>query len=118
MSLKDFYVSIGGNYDDAMGRMTDENFILKYVLKFSGFEELNGIKAALNSEDWSEAFRNCHSLKGMAGNLGFERLYNTSSELCEILRPCVKPACDIRPLVDKTEALLTEIKENKKITEQ
>ena len=33
-----------------------------------------------------EAFRAAHTLKGVAQNLGFEKLYKPSSELAEILR--------------------------------
>ena len=118
MSLKQFYDSISGNYEDAIERMTDEKFIQKYVIKFSGFDEFYAMKNAIQSDDWTEAFRNCHSLKGMAGNLGFVKLFKITSELCDILRPCVSPCVDIDSLVTKTEELLNEIKLNKALIEQ
>ena len=40
----------------------------------------------MRSNNWEEAFRAAHTLKGVSQNLGFTRLYESSHEITEALR--------------------------------
>lgn len=86
MTLQECYAAMGGNYDDAIGRLRSEKLVQKFVLKFlndDSFQLLNDSVAAGNYED---AFRAAHTIKGVCQNLSFERLQNSSSLLTDALR--------------------------------
>ena len=46
---------------------------------------------SMETENWEEAFRAAHTIKGMCQNLDFTRLYRSSSALSEALRHGVTP---------------------------
>lgn len=72
-----------------------------------------GQPGAINSQDWEAAFRAAHTLKGVAQNLGFQRLYLSSAALTEALRgpkPLTDPALREAVAMDQA-ALLTAIQE-------
>ena len=50
---------------------------------YSSFDELC---EAVDRSDWERAFRAAHTLKGVAQNLGFDRLYAVSVPLTEAMR--------------------------------
>ena len=86
MTLQECYAAMGGNYEDAIGRLRSEKLVQKFVLKFlndDSFQLLNDSVAAGNYE---EAFRAAHTIKGVCQNLSFERLQNSSSQLTDALR--------------------------------
>lgn len=86
MTLQECYAAMGGNYDDAIGRLRSEKLVQKFVLKFlndDSFQLLNDSVAAGNYE---EAFRAAHTIKGVCQNLSFERLQNSSALLTDALR--------------------------------
>ena len=58
----------------------------KFVLKYADDRTCLELADAIESQDWSAAFRAAHTLKGIALNLGFDSLYTASSELTEVLR--------------------------------
>ena len=58
-------------------------------------------RASALQQDWEAAFRGAHTLKGVAQNLGFERLYQVSAVLTEAMRGN-KPLED-RSLLDAVE---------------
>ena len=86
MTVPEFYESIRGDYDGVMSRLMKQERILKYVGKFFGGAGLAELDKALSEQRWPDAFREAHSMKGMALNLGFSVLAASSSELCEALR--------------------------------
>ena len=86
MTVPEFYESIRGDYDGVMSRLMKQERILKYVGKFFGGTGLTEMDKALSEQRWPDAFREAHSMKGMALNLGFSVLAASSSELCEALR--------------------------------
>ena len=44
------------------------------------------LKQALKDKNYEDAFRSAHTLKGVCQNLSFDRLYEVSHELTELLR--------------------------------
>ena len=79
MTLQEFYDRIGGDYKATISRLPSEALIKKFVLKYPGDPSFNQLKDAL-------AFRASHTLKGVAQNLGMDRLYKTAATLCDAVR--------------------------------
>ena len=79
MTLQEFYDRIGGDYKATISRLPSEALIKKFVLKYPGDPSFNQLKDALAAQDWELAFRASHTLKGVAQNLGMDRLYKTAA---------------------------------------
>ncbi len=72
---------------DAMDRMDDdaslyERLALKYLSNTNYFD----LVAAMEVKDYDSAYNAAHTLKGVAGNLSFAKLYQVASTICEALR--------------------------------
>ena len=73
--------------EDAIKRFVNkEDRYIKYLKMFGSGSDIHNFLVALDREDVAAAFDICHTLKGVAGNLGFSIIYQYSSEACEILR--------------------------------
>ena len=86
MTLQEFYTRIGGNYDDTLRRIPSEALVRKFVLKYPNDPSFGQLKDALAAQDWETAFRASHTLKGVAQNLGMDRLYKAAAALCDAVR--------------------------------
>lgn len=81
--------------------------------KVPGDTSWGSLESAIHSQDWEAAFRAAHTLKGVAQNLGFQKLYLSSTALTEALRgpkPLTDPALREAVALDQA-ALLTAIQE-------
>ena len=87
MNLEEFYAQIGGDYVDTLQRLCNENMVKKFVKKYQDDPTCADLHNAVERQDWEAAFRGAHTLKGVAQNLGFERLYQAAAVLTEALRP-------------------------------
>lgn len=108
MTLQEFYLAVGGSYNEVLERLMDEQRVLKYLRRFTTTTEYDEMQQAIASEDWETAFRNSHSIKGMALNLCLGNLATTSSALCETMRHG-EPTVDIAPLLAETEEKYKEV---------
>ena len=86
MSLKTCYEMLGGNYDEALGRLFSERIMQKFVLKFLNEGSYELLMTALDAKNGEEAFRAAHTLKGVCLNLSFDKLLHSVEPLCEALR--------------------------------
>lgn len=86
MNLEEFYAQIGGDYADTLQRLCNENMVKKFVKKYQDDPTCADLHNAVLQQDWEVAFRGAHTLKGVAQNLGFERLYQVSAVLTEAMR--------------------------------
>lgn len=86
MGLKECYQRIGGNYEDAVGRLYSEKLVRKFVLKFLNDPSFGLLEKSLDEKNYEEAFRAAHTIKGVCQNLSFTRLQDSSSALTEALR--------------------------------
>lgn len=87
MTIREFYEKINGDYEGTILRLRKEELIKKYVLKSKECNDMDNLTNSLKEGDWSSAFRYSHNLKGLCANLGFTVLGESSSRLCELLRP-------------------------------
>ena len=86
MTLQEFYAQIGGSYADTVHRLCSESFVLHFVKKYPANPSFDELCEAVGRSDWESAFRAAHTLKGVAQNLGFDRLYAVSVPLTEAMR--------------------------------
>ncbi|MCI9068137.1 MAG: Hpt domain-containing protein [Lachnospiraceae bacterium] len=94
MTLKECYEAIGGNYEEVVGRLRSERLIQKFTLKFLDDKSLELLKRSLREENYEEAFRAAHTIKGICQNLSFDRLLASDSALTEALRDGKSPEAD------------------------
>lgn len=100
MTVEQFYVEIGGNYEEVLSRLCKKERIAKYLHKFGASDESSNLDQMLNDKNYEEAFRCVHSIKGMSLNLGLVGLQKISSDLCEELR-------NGAPVNDVTDMVIT-----------
>ena len=86
MTLQECYTAMGGNYEDAIGRLRSERLVRKFVLKFLDDGSYDLLCRSLEEQNYPEAFRAAHTIKGVCQNLSFTRLYEVSNRLNEALR--------------------------------
>lgn len=87
MTIKEGYELFGGNYEEVLYRLRNEERIAKYAFKFLDDTSFATLKEALSSGDIETAFRAAHTLKGVCQNLSFTKLYESSNAITEELRP-------------------------------
>ena len=94
MTLRECYAAMGGDYDDAMGRLRSEKLVNKFVLRFLDDQSCDLLCASMEAKNYEEAFRAAHTIKGICSNLAFTALGRSSSELSEALRYGYTPGAD------------------------
>nr|WP_325180240.1 Hpt domain-containing protein [uncultured Oscillibacter sp.] len=94
MTLQECYAAMGGNYDDALGRLRSERLVQKFVLKFLADGSYDLLCRSLEEKNYEEAFRAAHTIKGVCQNLSIDKLQASSSRLCESLRNGYSPEAD------------------------
>lgn len=101
MTVKECYDRLGGDYEGVVSRLLKEERVKKYMLKFLDDDSFALLRTSLQEGNMENAFRAAHTLKGVCQNLGFERLYQSSGQLTELLRS--KAEDDVSELLAKTE---------------
>lgn len=86
MTLKEIYENVGGDYSDVVKRLVSEEFVMRFVLKFSADDSFATLTRAMETRNAEKAFRAAHTLKGVAQNLGFGNLGRSASAITEVLR--------------------------------
>ena len=94
MLLKECYDAFGGSYEVVKTRLPKDSLIEKFVIKFLSEPSYDHLCQALAQEDYENAFRDAHSLKGVSLNLGFEKLGKSSGDLTEYLRGWAEKGID------------------------
>ena len=86
MNLRECYETIGGDYDEVLGRLCSERLVQKFVLMFLDDKSYEQLWDSMESGDRETAFRAAHTIKGICQNLAFTRLYESDHQLTEALR--------------------------------
>ena len=105
MTLKECYAALGGDYDEAMGRLRSERLVQKFVLKFLEDGSYRLLQDSLAAGDRNEAFRAAHTIKGVCANLAFNTLLASSEKLTESFR-------DGKPPQPGEEELIRQVDEH------
>ena len=85
--MKQDLIEWGVNWDDVKERfMGNEDLVQKFMLKFLNDKSFDELTAGLQNKNAEEAFKGCHSLKGVSGNLALDGMRPDVLELTEILR--------------------------------
>ena len=86
MTIQECYQAMGGDYSQVVIRLPSESIIRKFIAKFPEDDSYPHLLQAMEAGNREEAILAAHALKGVSGNLGFARLYASSSLLTEKLR--------------------------------
>ena len=86
MTLQECYAALEGEYQGVLGRLWSLRLVQKFVLKLLKDGSYDLLLRSMAEENWQEAFRAAHTIKGVCQNLDFTRLYRSSSQLSEALR--------------------------------
>lgn len=77
----------GADVDGAMRRfMGNEALYSKFLGKFKDDTSYASLIASLDQENFEEAFKCAHTLKGVCANLGLDPLSQSASKITELLR--------------------------------
>ncbi len=104
--LKQKLVENGADVDSTIRRfMGNEALYLKFLLKFKDDPNFENLIVNLDQENYEEAFKCAHTLKGVSANLGLDPIYESASELTELLRGKSGPEVDREEVAEKRQAL-------------
>ncbi|WP_051204885.1 Hpt domain-containing protein [Butyrivibrio sp. VCD2006] len=85
--MKQELIDWGVNWSDVQERfMGNEDLVEKFMLKFLNDSSFNALTEGLAAKNAEEAFKGCHTLKGVTGNLALDGMRPDVLELTEILR--------------------------------
>lgn len=94
--LKEQLKNVGVDVDTGLKRfMNNEALYMKFLNKFLTEPTYEQLKECIQKEDYPEAFRQAHTLKGVSANLSLTLLADKVSQLVELLRNCENPTEEI-----------------------
>ena len=101
----------GINYTAGLRRfMEDEDLYNEMLTAFLADKSFAKAFDAFNKRDYSALFEQAHVLKGASGSLDMTELYQSSSELAELLRHNKEPdEASISVLFDKMQAAYYQV---------
>lgn len=77
----------GVDTDGALRRFSNNTGLYeRFLVKFPSDENFGRIKPALDAGDFETALTAAHTLKGVSGNLGMDRLYRACTEIVSLIR--------------------------------
>ena len=103
MTLQECYAAVGGSYEEVTQRLRSERIVQKFVIKFLADGSYDLLIRSMEEENYGEAFRAAHTIKGVCQNLSFTKLYESSNQLSEALRSGLSP---------EAPGLLEQVKED------
>ena len=86
MNVKQFYIDVKGNYENALAIMMNDAFIAKMLTKFMDNNIYDQIISSYEKKDYRALFAASHSYKGVAGNLALTPLYELACTITEATR--------------------------------
>jgi len=104
MTVKELYEKIGGDYDEALKRLSMDMLVGRFILRFLDDPSCKSLLSAWEHQDETELFEAAHSAKGVCANLALTRLADIAGVITEATRPgneTAKSGIDIAPLVDE-----------------
>lgn len=109
MTVQECYEKINGNYKGVIARLMTEERVKKFAMMFLKDTSCEKLQESLAAEDYAEAFRAAHTLKGICQNLDFTGLQEPANELTELLRdlegtqPSEEAKAQVQVLMDQVQ---------------
>ena len=106
---KEKLVAIGVNYEEGKARFCGQAALYeKYLLKLFDDDTMEKLEQAMQQDNYEEAFKLAHNLKGTSGNLSVNKLYNKVCELVTAFRANEKAEI-LNMLFEQTREIYDEI---------
>ena len=86
MNLRECYMKLDGNYDEVVQRLQNEYIVEKFMFKFLKDKSFNFLKISIQNENYEDAHRYVHTIKGICQNLSFTRLFESSNLVTKALK--------------------------------
>lgn len=87
MNLERFYKGRDEDYPVILGRfMGNEGLLEKFVRNFPDDPTYQLLCDAMEAGDWEQVEMSAHTLKGVAANLSFSKLFQASADLVNTIR--------------------------------
>lgn len=78
---------LGVNLDITMDRfMQNEDLYFRCLGKFQNDKNFDNMILAIDNKNANDAFEAAHALKGVAANLGLDKLYSQTATIVEVFR--------------------------------
>lgn len=94
MKVSECLSVLGGDYENVMGRMMNEERVKRFLLMFCEDTSFKDLCAGMETGNYEKAFRSAHTLKGVCANLGLENLRISADAITEALRGNVNNGAD------------------------
>lgn len=108
MELKDLKDVIDIDIDGSLARFGNmESFYIKFLKKFTDDKSFTNLKEALENNNIDKIGEEAHTLKGVAGNLGLNKVYQYSVELMRLAKK--NNLAEIREIVEKLEEEIEKV---------
>ncbi len=86
-SMKAELEGAGVNVEETLRRfMNNEMLMIKFLRKFVDDENMNKLRVLIADKNYQGVLPVAHTLKGVCGNLGFVKLYELFSRMCQDCR--------------------------------
>lgn len=86
-SFKNELIKAGVDYDGAVTRFVgSEEIYEQFLYRFTDDKNLSQLEECLSKGDIGTAFKRAHTLKGLSANYGFNKMFEATLPVVEILR--------------------------------
>lgn len=96
MTVQQYYAAIGADYNEVIRRLGNEDRIRRFLLKFPADQSFSILCHSLAENQYEEAFRAAHSLKGISMNLGLTPLQSPAAQSPKRSAPGLPPRISAR----------------------
>ena len=110
MTIQECYQTLGGDITQVEQRLPSISLVKRFITKFLSDDSFPHLCRAMQDGQREEAFRAAHTLKGVSANLSFGRLFSSTSQLTELLRP------ETETISQEAVLLLEEVKRDYELT--
>lgn len=91
----------GADVDTTLKRfLGKEELYLKFIKKFQDDKNMESLQEHFANGEYKGVFESVHSLKGVAGNLGLNPVYDISAQICDLLRGKQDAEVDVAKLTE------------------
>ena len=98
--------------------MGNKAIYMKMLLLVKKDTSFAGLKEALLEKDYKKAFEQGHTLKGVAGNLGFDKVLENLTPMVELLRDADSAPFHAEEIEGYMEKLMADYEKIEKILEK